>query len=134
VTCLARRAGSERFSKILAFRVGDSHGPNGVRQGKGIKPHRPLEDDLKLTDYAMSYDGSAARRSTVEMQNKPLVSSRRGNEADTPSGDIRLLTSAVTEVEISDWPKRSDGKPDFDKMTSAQHRPYDETRLKRIFG
>jgi hypothetical protein len=39
---------------------------HGVLQGKGIKPHRPLDDDLKLTDQSMSYDGSATRRATVE--------------------------------------------------------------------
>ena len=38
---------------------------HGVLQGRGIKPHRPLEKDLELTDQAMSYDGSAKKRSTV---------------------------------------------------------------------
>ena len=36
---------------------------HGVLQAKGIKPVRALEDDLKLTDQAMSYDGSATKRS-----------------------------------------------------------------------
>jgi len=35
---------------------------HGVLQGKGIKPHRLLGEDLKLTDQSMCYDGSAARR------------------------------------------------------------------------
>src|SRR4030095_3757705 len=34
---------------------------HGVLQGKGIKPHRTLDDDLKLTNQAMSYDGGATR-------------------------------------------------------------------------
>src|SRR5712675_1147500 len=37
---------------------------HGVLQAKGIRPHRPLEDDLKLTDQSMSYEGGS-RRATV---------------------------------------------------------------------
>ena len=45
---------------------------HGVLQVKGLKPHRSLADDLKLTDQAMSYDGSAVRRATAEVRNNPL--------------------------------------------------------------
>jgi len=103
---------------------------HGVLQGKSIKPHRPLEKDLELTDQAMSYDGSATKRSTVEVKNNPLAGSRRGNEADKAAPEVRLLTSTAT----SDWPKLSNGKPDFSKMTSAQRQVYDAARLQRIFG
>src|SRR5262245_60598963 len=65
---------------------------HGVLQGKGIKPHRPLEEDLKLTDQAMSYDGSATRRVTAEIRNNPLANgSRRGNEAGPTQKEVRLL-------------------------------------------
>jgi hypothetical protein len=94
---------------------------HGVLQGKGIKPHRLLDDDLKLTDQAMSYDSSATRRSTVEVRSNPL----RGAEAQNPKSDIR------NDV---DWPKFPDGRPDFAKMTSNQRRAYDQARLKRVFG
>src|SRR3989475_8021121 len=58
---------------------------HGVLQGKGIQPHRSLEDDLKLTDQAMSYDGSAARRSTVEVRNSPPASA----STSTDKSEIR---------------------------------------------
>jgi hypothetical protein len=94
---------------------------HGVLQGKGIKPHRPLEKDLELTDQSMSYDGSATKRSTVEVKNNPLQSADTGNsKLETRSAD--------------DWPKLANGKPDFDKMTSAQRRTYDVSRLRRIYG
>ncbi|PYJ03038.1 MAG: hypothetical protein DME25_13820, partial [Verrucomicrobia bacterium] len=38
---------------------------HGGLQAKGLKPLRSLPDDLKLTDPAMSYGGSANTRSTV---------------------------------------------------------------------
>ena len=106
---------------------------HGVLQGKGIKPHRPLEDDLKLTDQAMSYDGSATKRSTVEVRNDPLPGSPSEirNRKSEIGNDQSLLTSAAT---VEDWPKRSNGRPDFDKMTSAQRRAYDAARLRRIYG
>jgi hypothetical protein len=98
---------------------------HGVLQGKGIKPHRSLENDLKLTDQAMSYDGSAARRTTVEV---------RESETRNPKSEIRKGESLVTSAPAATWPKRPDGSPDFDKMTSAQRAAYSEARLKRMFG
>src|SRR5688572_26628536 len=96
---------------------------HGVLQGKGIKPHRPLDEDLKITDQAMSYDGSATKRSTVEVRNNPLSSGAaetRNSKPETRNGEV--------------WPKLADGKPDFGKMTSPQRQAYDEARLKRVFG
>ncbi len=88
---------------------------HGVLQGKGIKPTRPLDEDLKLTDQAMSYDGSATKRSTGEVRNNPLA-------------------TAKTEKPPGGWPQSADGKPDFDKMTAAERVAYHDGRLKRTFG
>jgi hypothetical protein len=96
---------------------------HGVLQGKAIKPHRSLEKDLELTDPSMSYDGSAARRATVEVRNNPLTARAR----DTRTAERETRNTA-------DWPKLPDGRPDFAQMTSAQRRAYDEVRLKRVFG
>ena len=96
---------------------------HGVLQGKGIQPHRPLEKDLELTDQAMSYDGSATKRATVEVRNNPLagavaeVSNQKSQTSNEPG-----------------WPRRADGKPDFGSMNSEQRNAYDAARLKRIFG
>jgi hypothetical protein len=91
---------------------------HGVLQGKGIKPHRSLEEDLKLTDQTMSYDGSATRRATVEVKNSPLV-----------SAEIRNPKSEIRNGET--WPKLADGKPDFDKMSAPQRTAYHRARLNR---
>lgn len=100
---------------------------HGVLQGKGIKPHRSLEDDLKLTDQSMSYDGNAARRSTVEVRNNPLANSTRVQTQTR--NDQTLVTSTVTGGE---WPKLVNGKPDFDKMNSQQRAAYHLARLNRV--
>ena len=86
---------------------------HGVLHGKGIKPHRTLEEDSKPTDQAMSYDGSATRRATGEIHNNPLAKPK----------------SAAAD----DWPKRSNGLPDFEQMTPAQRLSYFNARLERKF-
>jgi hypothetical protein len=116
---------------------------HGVLQAKGIRPHRALDADLQLTDQTMSYDGSATRRSTVEVTNNPLsktvvplATAPTANSGVTETTSARSTNSATSTVESTEvhWPVRADGRPDFDKMTSVQRRSYDEARLKRIFG
>lgn len=85
---------------------------HGVLQAKGIQPHRSLAEDSQMTDQAMSYDGSATKRSKVEVRNNPLAK-----------------TATATATTATDWPKRADGRPDFDQMTSAQRQAYFSSRL-----
>ena len=91
---------------------------HGVLQGKGIKPHRALEEDLKLTDQTMSYDGSAARRAAVMVRDNPLTA---------------RAATVNHSSSTSHWPKRGDGSPDFDGMSAAQRLAYDRSRLERKF-
>ena len=102
---------------------------HGILQGKGTKPQRSLEEDLKLTDQSMSYDGSAARRATVEVRNNPLATTGAGSSDSSNSQS--LVTSTATNGE---WPSRADGTPDFDRMSAAQRTAYHAARLKRVFG
>jgi hypothetical protein len=106
---------------------------HGVLQGKGIKPHRLLEDDLRLTDQAMSYDGGSARRSSVEIRNNRLAAGnhRSASAAATQDQAQRESSQAMTSAA---WPKLSDGTPDFVSMNSEQRRAYDAWRLTRKFG
>jgi hypothetical protein len=96
---------------------------HAVLQSKGIKPHRPLADDLQLTDQAMSYDGSATRRARVRVPNNPLA----GRHSEIANHKSRIENA-------EGWPTLPNGKPDFARMTSAQRRAYDAVRLTRQFG
>lgn len=87
---------------------------HGVLQGRGIKPHRSLEDDLRLTDQAMSYDGSASRRATAEVRDNPLA-------------------GAGPAAKAGSWPTLENGAADFERMTAAQRRAYHHSRLARKF-
>jgi hypothetical protein len=88
---------------------------HGVLQAKGIKPHRTLAEDSQTTDQAMSYDGSATKRATVEVRNNPLAKTKTET-----TGQATVATN---------WPKRANGAPDFDSMTSEQRLAYDRARL-----
>jgi hypothetical protein len=100
------------------------HAYHGILQGKGIKPHRSLADDLQLTDQSMSYDGSAARRANVPIRDNPLANGKPAT----------VTTQSVTTTTEKSWPKRPDGSPDFEKMNSGHRRAYDEDRLSKRFG
>ena len=97
---------------------------HAILQAQGIKPHRPLEQDLQLTDQSMSYDSNSSRF-IVTVQNNPLAKTERASvqESRGPSNNSN-----------GEWPKRPDGSPDFSQMTSGQRINYDQQRLKRIFG
>jgi len=97
---------------------------HGVLQTRKITPHRTLEEDLKVTDLSMSYDGTAARRATASIQNNPLATPAQ----DGLESKIQNPTSKI------DWPTQASGAPDFSRMTSSQRQAYDRARLTRRFG
>ncbi|MBI2946964.1 MAG: hypothetical protein HYY23_04915 [Verrucomicrobia bacterium] len=112
---------------------------HGVLQGKNIKPHRSLEDDLRLTDQSMSYDGSAARRATVEVKDNPLAERESVEPRENADGSATYLRGSAAEQSAAattngEWPRLPSGAPDFGRMTSSQRRTYDNWRLKRKFG
>jgi hypothetical protein len=110
---------------------------HNVLQAKGIAPRRSLEEDSKLTDQAMSYDGSAARRATATIHNNPLARPASDGAAPVRSSDQAGNASSAQPTSSRDgagWPKHPDGSPDFARMTSAQRHLYDQQRLTRRFG
>ena len=102
---------------------------HAVLQARGIRPHRALEDDLKLTDHSMRYQGTNGR-STVTVDNNPLARKEPG--PDRTEGN--RARSAAKSGGSADWPQRSDGSPDFGSMNSSQRLAYDRWRLTRRFG
>jgi hypothetical protein len=101
---------------------------HAVLQARKISPHRALEDDLKLTDTSMSYDGASNKRSTVTVQNNPLA----GGDAARDSGN--RAGSLPNSAALAAWPENTDGSPDFANMNSSQRLAYDRWRLTRRYG
>ena len=86
------------------------HAYHGVLQAMNIKPLRSLEDDMKLTDAAMSYGVGAS------------VSMRSGPRKTPYNAASRTLAA----------PASGDGRPNLGAMTSEQRLKYHQRRLRGI--
>jgi len=105
---------------------------HGVLRAKGIRPHRSLEDDLKLTDQSMSYGGVPDKRSTVTVHGNAIAPEKPGKARTEGNGSP--APAVAPNDETANWPQRPDGSPDFRRMNSAQRLAYDRRRLTRMFG
>ncbi len=103
------------------------HAYHAILEQRGITPNRTLEEDTRLTDQAMSYDGSVPKRKTV------LPSAEVPSSQNVSSEPVSKPAES-SAVEGSAWPVKEDGQPDFGSMDSSQRRAYDQARLKRTFG
>lgn len=112
---------------------------HSVLQKLGIRPHRSLEDDLKVQSLAMSYGGSTTG-SAVAASNGLVRSKTEACACEKPASKPRMEAGAgcschQTESNGSersrslDYPKRDDGLPDFAKMNVGQRLAYHRERL-----
>lgn len=122
---------------------------HGVLQGLGIKPHRPLANDLKLTETSLSYAGSGPGvRSTVRVPATPSPATREARstaasrsvseppQAARSTGEPSAGTPPSGDSTAGNGdgavPLRPDGAPDFAGMTPEQRLAYHRDRLRRI--
>lgn len=95
-----------------------------------IRPKRPLEEDLQLTDQSMSYDSDARRRTIVGPgRGAPPEEASHPARSDGASG-----AAAASAPAVPAWPVHPDGTPDFEAMTPAQRLAYHQDRLRRQLG
>ncbi|HOW65012.1 MAG TPA: hypothetical protein P5186_14090 [Candidatus Paceibacterota bacterium] len=101
---------------------------HGVLQSRQIKPKLSLEQDLALTDQSMSYGGDSRSRILVST---PIRSPKPKTEPAVDSAKSRpeLPSQPSSPQPTQTWPTKSNGLPDFSKMTSAQRQAYDRARL-----
>jgi hypothetical protein len=99
---------------------------HAVLQHLGVRPHRALEEDMKLQTNVMSYGGNGTTISVPQSANGKAASAAKGKD-HTDCGCScggRCQASPVTES----------GEPDFRKMTAAQKVAYHRARWNRILG
>lgn len=90
----------------------------------GIKPYRPLEKDLELTNPAVSYGGAggAARAVSVAI---PAAAVREAPGASA---------GAAPPASAGDFPRLPDGSPDFTRFTPQQRLLFNQQERDRVFG
>ena len=118
----------------------------------GIRPHRPLEDDLKLQTAVMSYGGSSTSvtvppKSQASAPAAPQPAAAHACQchahAPSPAGaksnlDVRSggassngngTYSTNGKHSTNGFPTTADGRPDFGRMDVAQRLTYHRERL-----
>jgi hypothetical protein len=112
---------------------------HGVLQNLGTRPHRTLEEDMKLQTNVMSYGGSGT---TISIPENPRVATR--GEAACACKSTATTTNGTHKHEGCACPdkkaaaekapvKATNGQPDFAKMTPAQKIAYHKAHWDRIF-
>ncbi|HUS93207.1 MAG TPA: hypothetical protein VM695_15220 [Phycisphaerae bacterium] len=96
---------------------------HGMLQGLGIQPKRRLEEDMQLTDTAISYAGRAGR--TVGAATRAAVPAAAQRSA---------VPNVAPPAGAPDYPRKPDGAPDFANMTSQQRLAYHKARLDKAIG
>jgi hypothetical protein len=93
---------------------------HGVLQHLGIKPHRSLEEDLRLQTNVMNYGGNGVAVSLPA----PAAAGCSCKKGAKPSGAACACGTA----------SNGNGAVDFSKMTAAQKIAYHKARWDRILG
>jgi hypothetical protein len=92
---------------------------HGVLQGMGIRPHRSLAEDMRLTSNIPGYSGSTTTYSIP-----------------ASVGQARPAAAAAAAQPVEgkpSYPTTSAGLPDFASMTPQQRGEYHRSRLDKIF-
>ena len=110
----------------------------------GIKPYRPLKDDLQLTTTATSYAGSGTKVSltapspkksaTQADRPKPKVtfsatSPSPKRHAEPAQGPSKPAQASAARPDGNSFPRKADGSPDFKLMTPAQKLALSRQRI-----
>src|SRR5262245_12307723 len=98
---------------------------HGVLHGLGIKPHRSLEDDMKLQTNVLSYGGSGRVISVPASTNGRAASANR----QVAKADCGCGCNGNCATKNS-----ANGEPDFKKMTNAEKIAWHKARWDRILG
>jgi hypothetical protein len=99
---------------------------HGVLQQLGVRPHRSLEDDLRLQTNVMNYGGTGTIVSVPAPS--PVVEKHAGCacQCGTESGQANGRAANAQPA--------ANGEPDFSTMTAAQKVAYHRARWDRILG
>lgn len=100
---------------------------HGVLQGLGLKPYRSLDDDMKLTSQAMSYDSSG--RVQVPATAAPAPAAATKPQAPCPVATPKPANKSGFKPAAPSVPS---GSPNFAKMSPKERAAYHRSRIAGI--
>jgi hypothetical protein len=106
------------------------HAYHGVLQRLGIKPYRPLNDDMQLQTNVMSYGGSGVVMSVPPGSGEAIKSKEKLAACACKNTGHDACACRDTRSSKSE----TNGAVDFTKMTTAQKLAYHKARWDRILG
>lgn len=104
---------------------------HGVLQQLGIKPHRSLDEDMRLQTNVMNYGGSGT---TISL---PPSSNDQAAKAEAKHAGCACQCNGKTKEQApaaAGKKPSANGEPDFKTMTAAQKLAYHKARWDRILG
>jgi hypothetical protein len=104
---------------------------HGVLQKLGVRPQRPLEEDMQLQTNVMSYGGNGTLTSIPAARPTPKTSTPNGKKADCGCGNG---SGKCQEKPAGTEKSVGDATPDFAAMTPAQKIAYHKARWDRVLG
>ena len=127
------------FVQFLRLIVDGAIGPveavkayHAVLEKLGIRPHRSLEDDLKMGAGSMSYAGTSTVVS-VPPKPEPKPATKpcgcNGKAASSPVAKPIFATEPTRSAGSNGFPTKPGGLPDFGRMDVAQRLAYHRKRL-----
>jgi hypothetical protein len=102
---------------------------HAVLEKLGLRPHRPLDEDLRLTATSMSYLHQAAG-APVSVAVPALPSASRSG----PGVPRRRAAATGLASRNTYTPQRPGDTPDFRRMTPAEKLAYNKAERDRVFG
>jgi hypothetical protein len=102
---------------------------HGVLQHLGVKPHRPLADDMQLQTNVMSYGGKG-----VVISAPPSTNGITTAKKSTACACKTTAHGSCACTEKKPDKSTTNGAVDFTKMTAAQKVAYHKARWDRILG
>ncbi len=102
---------------------------HGVLQHLGIRPHRSLTNDMRLTNPAVEYGGTFR---TISIPGGLPAGS--GPDVAKPQATQAHTGAQAPADGNGRYPTRPDGLPDFARMTPSQRMAYHQDRLNRSIG
>ncbi|MCS7016133.1 MAG: hypothetical protein NZM42_08475, partial [Gemmatales bacterium] len=114
---------------------------HGVLQRLGIRPHRPLDQDLQLTTNIMSYADNGRTISlppasaTKSFQSPASATSSNPCPCGATHGPCRCReANSVKARRIHNLADALEPEPDFRRMTPAEKVAYNLAKWRRILG
>lgn len=105
---------------------------HAVLEKLGIRPQRPLDEDLTLQTAVMSYGGSGT---TISLP--PKTEETGATTSPTAASEPPQAAGESSSGKEEPAPTASpavNGRPDFARMTAADRLAYHRARLERMFG